>query len=125
MSGYPDIEKELATWAAARVATTKFGSATPANLDSMLPFVRVVKFAGTRNEVTDFPKVDVEVFAASRDAALAALSTIDAALVPRTRLTPGGAIIDSVRTDVSPRLLPWDNSNIAHAGATYSLGLRR
>lgn len=124
MTRYPDIERQVAEWAKARFGV-QGGSQTPSDLELRLPFVRVSKLGGSRDDVTDHPTVDIDVFASSRDAALALAEDIDTALKPRTRLTPGGAIIDSVGTRVSPRLLPWDNSKIRRYGATYTLGLRR
>jgi hypothetical protein len=123
---FPDSEMQLAMWIKAHApGVVAVGSSTPLDLESRLIFVRVSRLGGGADLLTDYPQFDVDVFGPSRDAAFNVAGWIQENLVPRTRLTPGGAIIDSVRTNTSPRLLPWDNTKIKRFSATYALGLRR
>jgi hypothetical protein len=120
MTTYPDVEKSLAAWA--KTVPGVVGSGTVFK-GAQLPFVRIGKLGGPRGDVTDNPQVDIDVFAATRDQAFAIADEISERLKPRTRA--GDAIIDTVRTPVSPRQLPWSNDDIKRVSATYALGLRR
>lgn len=132
---FHDIELELVRWTLARLGpvesnvfslvVTNSGNRTPADLEMKLPFVRWAKTGGTEDAVTDYPVVDFDVFAAARSEAYLVARAIVNRLQPRTRLSPGGAIIDSVRVRPTPRELPWDNPKLKRIGATCSLGLRR
>lgn len=122
---FQDIERELAEWALTLPGVAASGNRTPANLETRLIFVRWTKIGGTDDAVTDRPLVDCDVFASSRDGARRVAETIRTSLRPRVRLSPGGAIIDHVRTSTSPRELPWSNESIMRNSATYSIALRR
>jgi hypothetical protein len=118
---YKDIEANLVAWV--KTVPGVVGSGTVLKTDATLPFVRVAKLGGTDDGITDAPLVDFDVFAATRSQARQIAEEIRDRLRPRIRA--GSAIVDSVRTSVSPRSLPWDNSNIQMNGATYAIGLRR
>lgn len=126
---WPDVEKALSAWVKTVDTGTpgdtvsNAGSVTPADLGDRLPFIRISQLGGSDDTITDNPVVDIEVFAASRDQARRIAGAIRQGLRPRVRA--GGAIIDSVRTNTSPRMLPWSNTQIARCSATYALGLRR
>lgn len=121
-----DVERNLVTWVKTRPGVVGAGTVAPLDMEARLAggaYVRVANLGGPDDSITDAPTVDVDVFALTRDAARDVAEDIRASLRPRTRA--GGAIIDSVRTSVSPRQLPWTNEKIKRFGATYRLGLRR
>ena len=118
---YRDIEEELIAWVKTRPSIA--GAGVTFKTDSPLPFWRVSKIGGTDDGVTDFTLVDVDIFAETRDQAQQISEDIRTHLRPRIRA--GSAIVDSVRTSVSPRQLPWDNASVRKFGATYAIGLRR
>lgn len=120
---YQDTEAALVTWVKTIEGVAAAGNATTDALSSSLTFVRVMRIGGQDNGITDAAMVDIDVFAATRSAAWAVAERIRAGLRPRTRA--GAAIIDSVRTSVSPRQLPWSNDNIKRYSATYGITLRR
>lgn len=125
MSGenFQDIELSLVTWVKTLDGIVDAGNRTPSDLLAKLIYVRVTNIGGPRDHLTDSPRVDIDVFAGSRDDARDAAEMIDTALRPRVRV--GSAIIDSVRTVTSPRELPWSNEKIKRYSATYAIGLRR
>lgn len=121
MAYYQDIEANLVAWIQNNHPGVAVGNRTPSTVTGRV--VRVMKLGGPRGPITDSPTVDIDVYAPTRDQALALAEQIDEELQPRTRV--GDAIIDFVRTDTSPRQLPWSNSNTTRYSATYSLSLRR
>jgi hypothetical protein len=121
---YNDTEAALIEWLEDSVeGVNNAGIATTDTLDASLTFVRVVRIGGQDDGVTDAAVVDIDVFAATRATAFVVAERIRAGLRPRTRA--GAAIIDSVRTSVSPRQLPWSNTKIKRYSATYGITLRR
>lgn len=86
------------------------------------PLVRVTMLASPASEITQFARVDIEVFSLSRAAALATAKEIHDGLSPRTRLDT--ATIDTVRTDALPRELPWGNAKVRRTLATYQISTR-
>lgn len=120
-SGWPDLERDLATWAGG-VTSKPFGTFVPATLPAS-GFIQVVDLSGPDDDVTAFPTFEVNIFHPTRETAWQIADTIRGALRPRTRV--GSAIIDSVRTSASPRQVPWDNSNTKKFSATYQLSVRR
>ena len=123
----PDIEKELVL-AFEELPGIRAGTVTPKpdKFEAVLAtniFVRVGKLSGLREEITDFPVVDIDVFGLKRDDVFDTAEVISAFLAPRRRLV--SAIIDNVRVNVSPRRLPWDNDRIIRFSATYIISVRR
>jgi hypothetical protein len=120
---FQDTELALITWVKTVEGVAHAGSVTDTTLSTKLTFVRVMRIGGQDDGVTDRAVVDIDVLAATRGQAWLVAERIRAGLQPRTRA--GAAIIDSVRTSVSPRQLPWSNDNIKRYSATYGITLRR
>lgn len=125
---WPDIERELALWADSQPEVSHADTVTPdpTRFTALLEagfVVRVGKLGGTDDGLTDFPRVDIDVFGKKRNATMDFARLFQSRLRPRTRLA--SAIIDTVRANPSPRQVPWSNDNTIRISATYSLGLRR
>lgn len=89
--------------------------------------VYVERIGGTRARLNDYPLVDVEVFATTRDRAKDLIESIDAFLLGYPHSVKVGTqtvIIDLVFCTRTPVRLAWDDSN-SRFGATYSLSVRR
>lgn len=134
MSDFPDSEKILILGLeeefnelAQEVAdgTLHVDTETPADLENVLPFVRVGRVAGTDDRFTDRAIMDVEVFAGTRQAAYDLSEAIRTWLLAAPHRVGGVGIIDKAFTEVGPRSLPWDNENVRRRGATYRISTRR
>lgn len=98
---------------------------TPADLEGVLPFTRVGRVAGTDDRFTDRAIVDVEVFAATRQAAYDLSEAIRTWVLSAPHRVDTVGVIDRGFTEVAPRSLPWDNDNVRRRGATYRISVRR
>lgn len=124
MSAFPDLVVELVRWARRQSGVAGSNNETPAPgvFEASLNFVRFSRLGGGRDEITDSGTVDIDVFAADRNAAEVLANQLVDALTPRTRLD--SAIIDTVRITTSPRQLPWSD-NIKRFSATLVISTRR
>lgn len=130
-----DVGIEYATGVPGEAYPYEFGSSsahvgtvTPSNLQVRMPFVRVGIVTGADDKVTDFSRVDVEVFAARRNHARLIAEIIRQRLIGRyLRIdTPGGLIIlDGVSTEVKPYALPWDDPDVDRYFGVYQVAARR
>lgn len=125
---FPDIERVvmdlLASFKLGTVATANIQTETPIDLETRLPFILVVAGTGDDDGLTDYPLVDVEVFAPTRAMAYALAEDIRARLLEAPHRV-NGVIIDFVRTTIRPRRLPWANEQIRRFAATYRFSARR
>lgn len=99
--------------------------ADPGGTLAWLPFLRIVCYGGSDNDVTDLSRVDVDAFAATKSEAR------DLAEAARQRLTGKphvgtGWALDHVRTDLKPHEVPYvDNPPPYRYTAAYSVTARR
>lgn len=102
-------------------ASGRTGTETPANLQAALPFIRVTRRGGPDDHVSDYPRVDVDVFAATRAAGVALSSTI------RDHLRFGFSItgVDRVVTESSAQELPWEDPGVRRWTSTFQVVTRR
>lgn len=84
--------------------------------------VRVRQAPSPADDVTQYARVQLEVFGFDRDAVIAKAKEIHTGLSPRTRLD--AATIDTVRTDALPHEIPWGNAKVRRCLATYQLSTR-
>lgn len=128
---FPDVSKALSYLLAPLVGgITHAGTETPANLQQVLDFIRVGRVTGPDDGVTDFPVVDVDYFAATRDLAVAGADRVRDFLTLDSPYHvvqyPGGrAVLDRVATAVGPRQLPWLATGVVRITGTYRVETRR
>lgn len=124
MPTFPDLEVALLDVLAPLVPNTDhLGTDTPSNLDVMLPFLRLDRYGGPWDQVSDRADLDLDVFAATRQQArsllVAALERLN------TEHRSGSTVIDSVTVTVGPARRPWINTNIRRWSASLTVTARR
>lgn len=118
----PDIETVLAPWLEAELGVFACAS-TPADLEQRLPVIRVQAGGGSGGKFSQHPRVSVDVFAATDDAARALAQLVHSALVFLNGAA-GPAIIRDVRCDSLPTSRPWETVAVRRRGAEYTVSLR-
>lgn len=129
---FPDVLDELIWWLEHAEFDQKVESDVAVDASTRTPatwptgvflFARVALVGGSDDGITDNPLVDVDVFSNTYAAARGLAEDVRQGLRPRVRMR--SATIDRVRTDVSPRELPWGNANVRRISATYQISFRR
>lgn len=125
LPGFPDIESAVGD-AIAELAggDGHWGTVTPADLQQQLPFIRVRRFGGSDDRLTDQARVDVDYFAATRAAAWAGAEAVRQRLISRP-LRVGAVVIDQVTTTSGPIQVPWDDPNVRRVTGAYTASARR
>lgn len=100
------------------------GTVTPPNLNTSLPFIRVMRIGGGDDRFSDKAHIDVDAFGATREAAYALCEACRQLLLGFPYVTAAG-VIDSVQTDAGPHSIPWGNSNVFRSTSSYSITARR
>ena len=131
LAAFPDVEQALMDLLADLVVDREdVGIIIPIDLqkrvlsDSPRPVIRVRCIGGSDDRFFDNPRVDVEVFAASRAVAMPLAEAIRQRLISKPRLTAFG-VIDRADTEVRPQEIPYDDPDIRRISATYRLSTRR
>jgi hypothetical protein len=100
------------------------GLSAPGNLGDVLPFGRIGGLGGSDDRITDRSTVDVDVFHLSIPASNLLAEQIRQFLISGPH-TVNGVVIDSVRTVLRPRQLPWPTTGVFRSAATYRVSARR
>lgn len=100
------------------------GTATPADLQQILPFVRVTLVTGRDDGVTDYSVVDIDVYTATRQQGYDLAEDIRARLLDAPHRA-GTVVIDKVRTETKPFQADWEDQNVRRRIATYRFSARR
>ncbi|HVX20884.1 MAG TPA: hypothetical protein VHB02_06030 [Acidimicrobiales bacterium] len=100
------------------------GTVTPPNLADELPFIRVTRYGGGDNLITDTARLDIDTFATSWPACKALAEQVRQRLLSWPHTTSAG-VIDRVSTDTGPHQVPWDNPNVRCFAAAYRVTGRR
>lgn len=120
---FPDVEVVLVDLLSDLGET---GTLTPANLQDVMPFIRVQRVAGADDKVTDRATVAIDSFAATRPAAVALAEAVRQRLISHPNPVPGVGTLDFAVTVTGPNELPWaDTQSIRRFTATYRLSVRR
>ena len=120
--GSVDVEAELVAWLAsgldARVLTD-----LPANLGEILPIIQIQRAGGSDDGLRlDRAFVDIDVYAATRQAASQLMSQTRSLLLTELRgaVTPT-AVFTSARTIAAPAWRPYENPALRRFGATFEI----
>jgi hypothetical protein len=115
-----DLEAELTTWVR---NTFDVNSCTelPPDLTSVLPVVQVEIIGGFGGPFGDSPRVEIDVYAGSYEAAKDLAYVVHEALTI-LHGTVGQAVITAVRCDSVPARRPYDTtSGLRRVGASYTV----
>lgn len=116
-------ETFVRTWLAAQFpAPIRVVTELPADLGAVQT-IQVTRFGGSDDFLTlDAANIDVDTFAATRDASRTLAEQVRTAL--RLHLpgyATGGAGVQSVSTISAPRSVPYDNTNLRRFVASYRI----
>lgn len=117
-----DVEAVLIAWLEANVEDVRASTETPPDLDGRLPWLQVVRVSGPYDGYRlDRPVVDIDTFASDGPSAAALALQVQDLLHSRLRgAVADGAVFSRVRTDASPRAVPYDNPAMRRYAATNS-----
>lgn len=118
---FPDIETTVINLLAGLAPT---GSVAPADLNTSLPFIRVMRIGGGDTRFIDTAHVDVDAFASTQEAAYTLAEACRQTLLAYP-LVIEGVVIDSVETQAGPHEIPWGDPNVRHLTSSYTLTARR
>lgn len=120
---FPDVQRLLVADLEDIVGAGHAGVQTPDDMETDLPYVRVMRIGGSRTWISDIATIDVDVFAGSYIAAEALAEQITDWL---SGPPPGVALFDAVTCEVGPRELPWaDGVRVRRWGSTFQVVTRR
>ncbi len=126
MTTYADVEDLLIIWLPGALnPTARVSDRTPADPGatySWLPFIRVQRVGGRREQGIDRPRIVLEYFTADKDS-MADLTSRTCALFdgPIFHLRSPAGIITSAQTDSAPSWVPYDDVNVTKFQSMHSL----
>jgi hypothetical protein len=119
---FPDVADELIT-ALERDFDGLTADTVTGDVGARLPLAVVSDLGGPADELTQYARINIDVFAPTRSASYSLAAQIHDWLVPRRRLV--SVTIDTVRTDARPHEVPWSGDTVRRHVATYQLSTRR
>ncbi len=126
---FPDAELVLQAWIRGMTlgATVRVVTDLPADLDAALPVVQVTRIGGAmvHPALLDGPRMDVDVYAASRAQASEIARKIAGKVHTLRGQAGGGAVITDVREEIGVGWRPDLNDRIRRFGFVVRLILRR
>lgn len=123
MTNYADVETGLIDLVGDLASA---GVATPPDLETSLPFVRVHRIGGPDDGVTDHATVVIDCFASSRALVLELAETVRQLIITPGAVVPGVLVIDQARALTGPSDIPWsDSQSVRRFSATYQVNARR
>ncbi len=121
---FPDVQALLVDDLAAFPGVVGAGTETPADLAEQLPFVRVMRGGGPTDQVNDYPRVDLDVFAGTY-----AAGVLLARRIQNYLLGPPPPIwqLDRATCETGVHELPWsdDSGGPRRFGMTFMFTARR
>jgi len=120
--GSVDVEAELVAWLTDRLEERTLTD-LPANLVDVLPVVQIQRVGGGDDGIRlDRAFVDIDVYAASRQAASQLMSQTRSLLLTGLRGTvTATAVFTSARTITAPAWRDYENPNLRRVGATFEI----
>ena len=116
-------ESLIHNWLATHFSPTRVVTELPANLATQVPIIQVTRFGGSDDlPVIDHAHVDVDTFAATRDASRALAEQVRAALrFQMPGYASSGYAVQSVTTISAPRWVPYDDTGLRRFVASYRI----
>lgn len=121
---FPDVQRVLVDDLQTVAGEGRTGVETPADLQTRLPFIRVLRVGGGSDRVSDRAAVDIDVFASTYTEAEELAERVRQHIVGPP---PPIARLDKAVCETGPRELPWgdDDNGVRRFGATYLITARR
>lgn len=128
--GFPDVETVVQDLLADLVGgVSHVGSETPPDLQDRLPFVRVTRFGGADDRVTDYADIDVDCYGSRRTATLRLAEQVRQLLTRGSHVVSSEGmrvVLDKVTTELAPFQPPGDEDDtVRRFTASYSVRARR
>lgn len=116
-----DIEALLVTWLEDTIEDVTASTETPADLESRLPWLQVVRIGGGYDGFRlDQPTVDIAAFAATGPEASALAAQVQVLFHEQlARIKIGTAVVSRIETVTGPHWVPYDNPNMRRYEASY------
>jgi len=121
---WPDLQL-LAVDYLSLVLGVRVSTRTPADLETVMPMVRVRRGPGADDGITDSPLLDVETFAATEREAWDLAEYARQAIHELQGKAVGGQLVDAVSTASSPTSVDWENPAVERFVASYRINLRQ
>lgn len=117
------VEPIASTWLTGRFPTARVVTETPSDLAAALPLILIAGLPGGQQHTLGGPLLDVETYAATRDAARTLSMQVHNALLFEMR----GIILDGIVTKIEnvgiPHWRPYPNTNLRKFGGLYRVFL--
>lgn len=122
----PDAEELLVAYLAERFPTAAVVTELFMGFEEELPLLRVSRIGGAqvRPFVLDGPRLDIDVFDRSREAASQLAREVAAHMPAAKGREYAGGLVTSVAEEVGPSWRPDFNPGLYHFGCTYVLTIR-
>ncbi len=117
-----DVEKVLTRWLRERCGA-RTCTELPAAFEKSVPLVHVGAVGGPAARFTSAPRVDIDVYAATYEAARTLALTITRELALLRGPAEPGAIVSEVRVDSGPAARPYGNPAVRRCGASVTVRL--
>jgi hypothetical protein len=120
--GSVDVEAELVAWLTDRLDVRTLTD-LPANLGEVLPIVQIQRAGGDDDGIRlDRAFIDIDVYAATRQAASTLMSQARSLLLGELRgSTTTVAVFTSARTITAPAWRPYENPDLRRFGASFEI----
>lgn len=124
---WPDVNKILIEAFAGKANAVVGPKLTvlPTDMKASAPVIRVRRIGGNADELTDFPRVAVDVYDNSYEAAAALAEDLRQVLLDRDKVRTSFGRIDRCDVEVGPIEIPFADPDVRHITATYRLATRR
>lgn len=122
---FPDAELLIGVWLRAALPGNRVVTDLPANFEQVLPVVQVTRIGGARTQqVLDNPRIDLDCFAATREAAADLARQVEALLPTARGVTASGGVVGWVGVEVGASWRPDFNPRVRRYGLTAQLVIR-
>lgn len=124
---FVDVEDALEEVLADLVAADHVVTWTGTDLQELLadgPLIKVRRLGGDATRFTAVPRVDIDVYATTEEAASPVAGRVLDRLLGRAHATTAG-VIDRAEVEVLPHEVPYDDDGVRLVTATYRVSTRR
>ena len=125
LTAFPDLESALMGFLTGVVAGATCGTATPSNLADALPFVRITRFGGNDDLITDTARVSIDAFTADWTSCQVLAEAIRQKMLNSRPIVLEDCVIDHVSTLTGPSEIAWGDVNVRRRNASYQVSARR